>query len=66
MKAQTLLTQLRALTGPVYVEVSNYNDTHLIKAVKADLIAFVEDNFSPLDETGYTLRYRTFGKDYMV
>ncbi len=65
MIAKALLTEVRKAKGPIYVEVSNYNDTHLIKAVKSDLIDFLEKHFSPLEETGYTLRYRTFGKDYV-
>jgi len=64
MIAKDLLRALRAYKGPVFVEVSNGTDVHVVQAVKSDLLAFINGNFLPDEQTGYTLSGDTFGRDY--
>jgi len=63
MIAKDLLRALRAYKGPVFVEVSNGTDVHVVQAVKSDLLALIRDVL-PTQETGYTLSGDTFGRDY--
>ena len=64
MIAKDLLRALRAHKKTVFVEVSNGTDVHVVQAVKSDLLAFINDNFLPYEQTGYTLSGGIFGRDY--
>lgn len=64
MIAKDLLASLYARRGPIYVEVSNGADIHIVQVIKLDLIHFVDDNFQRDQETGYCLSSDTFGRDY--
>jgi hypothetical protein len=66
MIAKDLMKRIAAEKGPLFVEISNFNDTHWVKVVKRDLIDMVRQ-FNPDQETGYELDSRGFfGKDYSV
>lgn len=66
MIAKTLISQIRKTRGPIFVEVSNFDDGFWIQAVKSDLISMLtrfddgEETGFELNETGY------FSKDYKV
>ena len=51
--------------GYIYVEVSNFNDSFWIQAVKSDLIVQIKAKFNANDETGFELDDNGYlGKDH--
>lgn len=51
--------------GYIYVEVSNFNDSFWVQAVKSDLINMLKERFQADQETGFELdNMGYFGKDY--
>ena len=51
--------------GYIYVEVTNFNDSFWVQAVKSDLINMLKNTFDPEFETGFVLDdMGYFGKDY--
>ena len=54
MKAQQLIKQIKARTGPVMVGVINGDDMIYVQAVKADLIVQLS-RFADDEETGFEL-----------
>ena len=65
MIASDLIKKLQKFKGPVYVEISNFNDTMHVQAVKKDLINLIETSFTPKAETGLEMSDDGYiGKDY--
>jgi hypothetical protein len=54
MKAQQLIKQIKARTGPVTVGVINGDDVIYVQAVKSDLIVQLS-RFADDEETGFEL-----------
>jgi len=50
-----LIKALKAHKGPVWLEISNHNDSFYIQAVKSDLICQISNNFSEGEETGFEI-----------
>jgi len=65
MIACDLIKKLKKFQGPVFVELSNFNDTMYIQAVKKDLINLIETKFELNSETGFEMDDSGFmSKDY--
>ena len=54
MIAKELIAEVSKTRGPILVEVSNFNDTFWVQAVKRDLM-FMLAKFEDEDETGFEL-----------
>ena len=65
MIANHLVQKLQKFKGPVFVEISNFNDTMYVQAVKKDLILHFSDRFISTSETGFELDDHGYlSKDY--
>ena len=65
MIASDLIKKLKKFQGPVFVELSNFNDTMYVQAVKKDLINLIETKFTSESETGFEMDDSGFmSKDY--
>ena len=65
MIASDLIKKLKKFQGPVYVEISNFNDTIHVQAVKKDLIYLIETRFTSDSETGFEMDdFGFMSKDY--
>lgn len=65
MNRKQTLKAINAHRGPIYVEVSNFNDTFWIQAVKTSVIDTLK-GFKDNEETGFILDADGyFGKDYL-
>jgi hypothetical protein len=66
MIANQLIKQIKAHRGPIVVEVSNFDDTFYVQAVKADLLLQLS-KFQDDEESGFELDAEGFlSKDYTV
>jgi hypothetical protein len=64
MIARNLIHKIRKTKGPIYVEITNFNDEFCVQAVKSDLISMLT-RFDADEETGFELTEAgNFGKDY--
>lgn len=66
MIAHQLIKTIKAHRGPIIVEVTNFNDTFYVQAVKYDLLTQF-NKFNVNEETGFELSCNGFlSKDYTV
>lgn len=63
MIAKDLIAEVRKTKRPILVEVSNFNDTFWVQAVKRDLM-FMLAKFEDEDETGFELIVLESGNAY--
>jgi len=65
MIAKNLISQIRKAKGPIFVEISNFNDVFWVQAVKSDLIEMISESFESDLETGFILdKDGYFSKDF--
>ena len=65
MIAKNLISQIRKAKGPIFVEISNFNDMFWVQAVKSDLIEMISTSFESDLETGFILdKDGYFSKDF--
>lgn len=65
MIAKNLISQIRKAKGPIFIEISNFNDMFWVQAVKSDLIKMIGESFGADLETGFILdKNGYFSKDF--
>ena len=65
MIAKELIKRIRNTKGPIFVEVTNFDDGFWIQAKKVDLLSMLS-RFEADTETGFAIDEKGyFGKDYM-
>lgn len=65
MIQKDLIKKLTDYRGQVLVEVTNFDDSFWVQAVKSDLIHVLKTKFTFGEETGFVLDENGyFGKDY--
>ena len=65
MITKNLISQIRKAKGPVFIEISNFDDVFWVQAVKSDLIKMIGESFEADLETGFVLdKNGYFSKDF--